>query len=90
MTENNLKKFFYSVLLGLCAILLIGGRGILNIRKITNENKRIVKNINSLEISNQKIIEEINALTTNEKYQEKIVRELLDFSKEDEIVYEFE
>lgn len=90
MTQSNIKKFFYSVLIGLCIILLIGGRGILNIRKIAHENRRIVKNIKSLETSNKEFENEIGLLKTSLVFQEKVIRELLDFSRTDELIYEFE
>ena len=90
MTQSNLKKFFYMVLIGLGVALLIGGRGILNIRRISSENMRIVNNIERLEKLNKQFEEEINLLGTNMAYQEKVIRELLDFSRNDEIVYEFE
>jgi len=90
LTRSNLKKFFYIVLIGLGIVLLVGGRGILNIKKIYSENLRIEKNIVSLKESNKKLEEEISLLRHNTAYQERVIREVLGFSKEDEIVYEFE
>jgi cell division protein FtsB len=90
MTQSNLKKFFYTVLIGLGIVLLIGGRGILNIRRIKSENNRIFKNIFHLEKINKNYENEIELLKSNINYQEKVIRELLDFSKDDELVYEFE
>lgn len=90
MTQSNLKKFFYSVLIGLGIILLVGGRGILNIRRINSENKRIEKNIEKLKADNINYEKEIDLLKNSSSYQEKVVRELLDFSDKNEIVYIFE
>ena len=90
MTQSNLKKFFYTVLIALGIVLLIGGRGIMNIRRIHRENERIRGNIERLEILNGKYEVEIQDLRTSVSYQEKVIREVLGFTRDNEIIYEFE
>ena len=90
MTQSNLKKFFYTVLIALGIVLLIGGRGIMNIRRIYRENNRIRGNIERLEILNGRYEVEIQALRTSVSYQEKVIREVLGFTKDNEIIYVFE
>lgn len=89
MTQIGIRRFFYIVVLGLGVVLLVGGRGILNIKKIYEENSRIEATIKRLEENNLALEKEIKKLKNNVYYQEKVVREVLGFTRDDEIVYEF-
>jgi cell division protein FtsB len=89
MTQIGVRRFFYFVLSALAVILLIGGKGILNIRKIHSENLRIESSIEELQAKNANLEKEIDLLRFNQVYQEKVVREVLGFTRDDELIYEF-
>ncbi len=99
LIKKNEKKAFKRNIWSLISVIYIcillfagifGDMGFLKNYKLYKQNKKIEANINELEIKNRDLRREIDNLKGNTRYIEKIAREELNMSRQDEITFIFE
>jgi len=85
--KRKIKLLFLSLIIFLVVYLTIfGNNGILKIRQIEQETKRVQQASENLKTENEKLKKEINLLQQDDKYIEKIAREELGMVQPDEII----
>lgn len=87
------RKILLAMAVALNAVLLYsllwGDMGIRSYREQKNLHKKLEARIESLDKANAALKEEIDLLRNDEKYQEKLIRNRLNFVKRNEILYIF-
>lgn len=73
----------------LLARLLVGGQSIFAYSHQKDRHDELVRKLEQAESRNIELSREIKRLKNDRKYQEKIVRERLNFVRKDEILYVF-
>lgn len=73
----------------LLARLLLSGQSIFAYSRLEDRHEELSRRLEAAEARNVELTREIKRLKSDRKYQEKVVRERLNFVRKDEILYVF-
>ncbi len=79
----------WTILLILFGAALFGERSLLRYHQLQQEKRRIEASIEAKRRENRRLLRELDALRNDRAYQERLVREELNFVRPGEIVYRF-
>ena len=79
--------FIFCIILLISYFTVFGENGILRLREIERETKKIKTACDKQNAENEKLKREIKLLQEDTKYIEKIAREELGMARQDEIIY---
>ena len=86
--KGKIKYFLLAlVVLGITYFTVFGDHGILELRKMKQEETKIKAMAEAVKAENEKLKEEIKLLKEDEDYIEKVAREEMGLAQKDEIVY---
>ena len=81
--------FSLAINLVLAYALIWGNQGLKAYRNLKEQHQKLEARINDLDVTNLALSREIRLLQSDDKYQEKIIRNRFNFVKDDEILYIF-
>ncbi len=84
-----LRNFNWSLLLILAVMGVFGKRGLLDLKRMENENTRLDESLSLLQQEKTSLTSQIRSLQKDKQAQEHTIRRVLGYIRPDEIVIEF-
>lgn len=88
-TRTVISMVAFAYILVLLFAGIFGDMGLIKSFRLRNQNENIKQNVRSLKEQNNRLRREIDNLRGNQRYIEKLAREELNMSREDEVIFIF-
>jgi cell division protein FtsB len=80
--------FFFILVLSVIAFFMIfGPKGLIEMRQIIREKRKIERNVWRLRTENMELRKEIDRLKTDDRYLERVIREEYDYIRDGEVIF---